>query len=91
MHGAPPELPITRQLAAILKRRRAEIATLPGGLRDWVFPSCASASGHVVDLVHFYGLIGETGGMGFPARRLHMRLKVQRTLPTMWASWARHV
>ena len=59
--GAPLELPITRQLAAILERRRAEIGTLPGGLRDWVFPSSASASGHVVDLAHFYGLIGEDG------------------------------
>ena len=63
--GAPLELPITRQLSAILERRRAEIATLPGGLRDWVFPSSASASGHVVDLAHFYGLIGETGGTKF--------------------------
>ena len=63
--GAPLELPITRQLAAILERRRAEIATLPGGLRDWVFPSSASASGHVVDLAHFYRLIGETGGTKF--------------------------
>ena len=63
--GAPLELPITRQLTAILDRRRAEIATLPGGLRDWVFPSSASASGHVVDLAHFYGLIGETGGTKF--------------------------
>ena len=63
--GAPLELPITRQLAAILERRRAEIAALPGGLRDWVFPSSASASGHVVDLAHFYGLIGETGGTKF--------------------------
>ena len=29
--------------------------------------------------------------VNYPARRLHIRLKVQRTLPTMWASWARHV
>ena len=32
--GAPLELPITRQLAAILEGRRAVIATLPGGLRE---------------------------------------------------------
>ena len=30
--------------------------------------------------------------VNYPDRcRLHSRLKVQRTLPTMWASWARHV
>ena len=30
-----------------------------------MFPSSASASGHVVDLAHFYGLIAETGGTKF--------------------------
>ena len=29
--------------------------------------------------------------IGNDRRRLHIRLKVQRTFPTMWASWARHV
>ena len=63
--GAPLALPITRQLAAILERRQAHNETVPGGLRDWVFPSSASATGHVVDLAHFYDTIGETGGTKF--------------------------
>ena len=37
--GEPLELPITRQLAAILERRWAPRETLPGSLRGWVFPS----------------------------------------------------
>ena len=42
--GEPLELPVTRQLAAILERRWAMRETLPGHLRDWVFPSPASGS-----------------------------------------------
>ena len=35
--GEPLELPITRQLAAILERRWAVREALPGSLREWVF------------------------------------------------------
>ena len=37
--GAPLELPITRQLATILKRRLADGGAAPGTSGDWVFPS----------------------------------------------------
>ena len=40
--GVPLELPITRQLADVLERRRAANDNLPNGLRDWVFPSPTS-------------------------------------------------
>jgi len=51
--GKPLLLPVTRQLAAVLERRRADC--LDGTARDgasvrprgWVFPSATSASGHV--------------------------------------------
>ena len=57
--GEPLELPITRQLAAILERRLAD--------RDgpWVFPSPRSGAGHVSDLARFYGEISEKGGTRF--------------------------
>ena len=45
--GVPLELPVTHQLAAILERRRAATADLPEHLREWVFPSSTSATGHV--------------------------------------------
>ena len=45
--GVPLELPITRQLADVLERRRAANDNLPNGLRDWVFPSPTSTTGHV--------------------------------------------
>ena len=63
--GVPLELPITRQLAAILDRRRIAGAGLPAGVRDWVFPSPTSATGHVQDPHHLYGRIGEAGGTKF--------------------------
>ena len=47
--GVPLELPITRQLAAILQRRRDAAGTLPDGIREWVFPSRTGAAGHVQD------------------------------------------
>ena len=47
--GEPLELPVTRQLTAILERRRTESEALTGDLRDWVFPSTLSASGHVAN------------------------------------------
>ena len=45
--GEPLELPITRQLAAILERRNRESETLPGDLRGWVFPSSAKSRPHL--------------------------------------------
>ena len=37
--GVPLELPVTRQLGAILARRRARGKSMPEDLRQWVFPS----------------------------------------------------
>ena len=66
--GMPLELPITRQLAAILERRLTEAGDYPAHVRDWVFPSPTSATGHVQDPQdphHLYGRISETGGAKF--------------------------
>ena len=63
--GVPLELPVTRQLSAILKRRLAENDDLPADCRNWVFPSPTSASGHVEDPHHLYGRISEIGGAKF--------------------------
>ena len=60
--GVPLELPITRQLAAILERRWEESGTLSD---DWVFPSSTSRTGHIPNLKHFYQRISETGGAKF--------------------------
>ena len=60
--GAPLELPITRQLAAILDRRWAEGGDLPGG---WVFPSASSRTGYFVKLTYFHRRISEAGGAKF--------------------------
>ena len=56
--GVPLELPITRQLTAILERRQAEAGDYPDHVRDWVFPSPTSATGHVQDPHHLYARIG---------------------------------
>ena len=63
--GVPLELPVTRQLSAILERRRAESEGLPDNIRAWVFPSLTSASGHVEDPHHLYGRITKAGGTKF--------------------------
>ena len=63
--GVPLELPVTRQLSAILERRRAESESLPDNIRAWVFPSLTSASGHVEDPHHLYGRITKAGGAKF--------------------------
>ena len=63
--GVPLELPITRQLAAILERRLAETGDYPAHVRDWVFPSPTSATGHVQDPHHLYARISESGGAKF--------------------------
>ena len=60
--GVPLELPITRQLAAILDRRRAQNGE---GSDGWVFPSRISRSGRVADLSHMYEAISRTGGEKF--------------------------
>ena len=49
--GVPLELPVTRQLSAILERRQSETEDLPADRGNWVFPSPSSASGHVEDPV----------------------------------------
>ena len=63
--GVPLELPITRQLSAILERRRVEGEGLPDNVRAWVFPSLTSASGHVEDPHHLYNRITKAGGAKF--------------------------
>jgi integrase len=70
--GEPLLLPITRQLAAVLERRRADClgeraAADPAGIRasGWVFPSTTSASGHVEELFHLYGRISRVAGTKF--------------------------
>ena len=63
--GVPLELPITNQLAAILQRRRAAAVDLPEGVREWVFPSPRSATGHVQDPHHLYARIGKAGEAKF--------------------------
>ena len=63
--GTPLELPVTRQLAGILERRRAAAGDLPADVREWVFPSRAGATGHVQDPHHLYGRISEAGGAKF--------------------------
>ena len=63
--GEPLELPITSQLGAILERRRSESDSLEGALRDWVFPSTLSGSGHIANLSHLYARIGKAAGTKF--------------------------
>ena len=63
--GVPLELPVTRQLAATLERRLAVADDYPPGVRDWVFPSPTSATGHVQDIHHLYSRIGKAGGAKF--------------------------
>ena len=63
--GEPLELPVTRQLAAILERRSVARETMLGQLRDWVFPSPASGSGRIPHLSHLYPPISEAGGAKF--------------------------
>ena len=59
------ELPITWQIAAALERRQAESVELLDRIRDWVFPSLTSASGHVQDPHHLYQRITKAGGAKF--------------------------
>ena len=59
--GEPLELPVTRQLAAIFKRRR-EYSDDPDG---WLFPSTMSASGHLGGIHQYYEEIGRAAGTRF--------------------------
>ena len=64
--GAPLELPVTRQLAAILVRRLTENAASPGDAGEWVFPSTLpGALGHIADLSKYYPRVGEACGTRF--------------------------
>ena len=63
--GTPLELPITRRLGEILARRRAHSDAAPADLREWVFPSDSSASGHVEELHTHYTRITKAGGAKF--------------------------
>ena len=63
--GVPLELPVTRQLGEILARRRANSDAMPANLRDWVFPSLSSKSGHVEELYAHYARIGKVAGTKF--------------------------
>ena len=75
--GVPLELPVTRQLGAILARRRADGEAMRTG---WVFPSPWSESGHVEELQAHYERIGRAGvrssgftGCGTPSSRWRNR------------------
>ena len=62
--GEPLELPVTRQPAALLERRRLEASASNGGAHPWVFPS-TGASGHAVELQHLYRRISRAAGTEF--------------------------
>ena len=63
--GEPLQLPVTRQLAAILERRLAERERFPEQSRSWVFPSETNRSGRIVTLQQLNARIGEAGGAKF--------------------------
>ena len=63
--GEPLELPVTRQLAAILERRMAGRDGFAETTRVWVFPSETSGSGHLEGMQHLNARIGEAGGARF--------------------------
>lgn len=61
----PLKLPVTRQLGAILARRRADGGAMRADLGGWVFPSPWSESGHVEELHAHYERIRRAGGATF--------------------------
>ena len=63
--GEPLEIPVVRQVAAILERRLAERGDFPEQSRIWVFPSETSASGRLSSLQQLNARIGEAGGAKF--------------------------
>lgn len=50
----PLELPLTRQLAVVLERRRAVAVRMPERARPKVFASETGASGHIHNPQHLY-------------------------------------
>ena len=60
--GVALELPVTRQLGAVLDRRWQDSGAHPDG---WVFPSDRSGSGHIAELSFYHGRIGAAGGAKF--------------------------
>ena len=63
--GEPLGIPIVRQVAAILERRRAERGNFPENGRPWVFPSETAMSGRLSSLQQHNARIGEAGGAKF--------------------------
>ena len=63
--GEPLEIPIVRQVAAILERRMAERGSFPENGRPWVFPSEIATSGRLSSLQQHNARIGEAGGAKF--------------------------
>ena len=64
--GVPLELPVTRQLAAILERLRPDCGGQAAPSEGWLFPSPKKAkSGHVADIARFYEDIGDVAGTRF--------------------------
>ncbi|MDE0031153.1 MAG: integrase family protein [Deltaproteobacteria bacterium] len=61
--GEPLELPLTRQLAAVLERRRA--GTSGAAVEGWVFPSLTSATGHLTGLHRYHVDISKAAGTRF--------------------------
>ena len=64
LEWARVELLITRQLAAILKRRLAERDAFPGRSRAWVFPSENSRAGHIDGMQHLNAQSKNRAGRG---------------------------
>ena len=64
--GEPLELPVTRQLVAILQNRFAECERFPERSRGWVFPSGTAESGHINSGRQYLNAwISEAGGARF--------------------------
>ncbi len=61
--GKPLELPLTRQLAAMLERRRAEVGG--AAVEGWVFPSSASVTGHLKNLHRYHAGISQAARTRF--------------------------
>jgi len=64
--GEPLELPVTRQLVAILQDRFAERERFPEHSQGWVFPSKTAESGHINSGLQYLNTrISEVGGARF--------------------------
>ena len=63
--GVPLELPVTRQLRAILERRQSESVDLPADRWDWVFPPPPASRAMSRTPHHLYARITEAGGAKF--------------------------